>query len=375
VAIDPNDPAAVERFCRERAIDLVVVGPERPLAEGIVDRLRGAGFRCFGPTREAARLEGSKLRAKEFMRRHGVATAPSVPFGPGDDPSQVIDRLAGRLVVKYDGLAEGKGVFVTSSVDEARAAVEELRRRYGADAPFLIEERLTGSEISLLVVTDGKTVAPFPCCQDHKALLDGDRGPNTGGMGAFGPVGPMDPARIEGVMAAIVRPTLAGLAAERLDYRGVLYFGVMMTQDGPRLLEYNVRFGDPETQVILPLLVTDLADVMLACAEARLSDVPLTFRPLVAVDVVLASRGYPGKSDVGFEVTGLDRLLPETLVFHGGTRQDGQRLLTSGGRVLSVVTLGTTLDEAIGATYRECAKVSFEGMQLRRDIGRRAWTL
>ena len=366
------DFEGVKEFCTKEGIDLVVVGPEAPLADGIVDYFAGSGIKVFGPSKEAAQLESSKVWAKQFMRRHGVATAEFEVFEHRTSARQMVEDLNGDLVIKFDGLAGGKGVYVCRSVEEALTALDDLAVAYGEDARFIIEQRLEGQEISLLGFTDGKHVQLLTPSQDHKQLLDGDRGPNTGGMGAFCPVPGCDEAILAEIDEAIIRPTMRGLAADRLDYRGVVYFGVMVTPQGPRLLEYNVRLGDPETEVVLPKLKSSLADLMLACFDGRLESLELEFTPGYYVDVVLASGGYPGGYETGFAIEGLDSC-HDAMVFHAGTRNDGDRVLTAGGRVLNVVARGDDLDEAIGRCYEQIERIKFENMYFRTDIGRRVW--
>jgi len=376
LSLDPAHRPTLVAACRELGIGLLVVGPEGPLAEGIVDDLAGTGIAVLGPGRAAARLESSKLWAKQFMLRHGVATAPFSAHRAPDPAAARIRELGGRLVVKYDGLAAGKGVFVTGDEGEAAAAAAAVAERYGPGAAFIVEERLHGAELSVLAFTDGRDVALLPTSQDHKQVGDGDRGPNTGGMGAFCPVPAVDDALLGAIRREIVEPTLAGLAAEGLEYRGVLYFGVMVTAAGPRLLEYNVRMGDPETEAVLPALSSGLLDLILACLDGTVGRQQPVFRPGYFVDVVLASGGYPGEYRKGFPISGLKAAEEECLVFHSGTRRlaDG-RVVTSGGRVLNVVGAGASLEEAIAAAYRGVARVSFEDMFCRRDIGRRGWRL
>ncbi|MBM4371367.1 MAG: phosphoribosylamine--glycine ligase [Deltaproteobacteria bacterium] len=371
VALDPRDHGGVVSWCRAQGIDLVVIGPEGPLADGLGDSLREAGIRVFGPGRDGARLEGSKVFAKEFMQRHGVATAA---FRAARSPAQArtfVEEFSAGMVLKFDGLASGKGVFVCGSVPEALEALDVLERRHGPDAALILEERLAGRELSILGVTDGRTMRLLPPSQDHKQLLDGDRGPNTGGMGAFCPVPFYDADLAARVDQEIVAPTLRGLRAEGIEFQGVLYFGIMVTAQGPRLLEYNVRLGDPEAEVVLPALRSDLLDLMVACTDGGLEDCATEFDDGAWVDVVLASRGYPGTPVTGFEIQGLGELSPETLVFHGGTRREGDRLVTAGGRVLNVVVRGHDLDDALGRVYDEVAKIRFDGCLFRTDIGRR----
>ncbi len=373
--VDPADHPALVAACREHGIELLVVGPEGPLAEGIVDELGGSGIAVFGPGRSAARLESSKVWAKQFMVRHGVQTAPfTLHRGIGGAATRVRE-LEGRLVVKYDGLAAGKGVFVCRGVEEAEAAVASVLERYGPQAPYIIEERLDGSELSLLAFTDGTDLVLLPTCQDHKQVGDGDVGPNTGGMGAFCPVPAVDPAMAEAIRSRLVEPTLEGLAAEGLDYRGVLYFGVMMTASGPSLLEYNVRMGDPETEAALPALSSSLLDLVIGCLNGSLSRVTPSFHGGAFVDVVLASGGYPGTFQKGFPITGLEAVDPGCLVFHGGTLRRGSQIVTNGGRVLNVVARGADLDAAIAEAYQQVARISFQDMYYRTDIGLRRWAL
>lgn len=374
VPIDPGDLDAIEAFCLERSIDLVLVGPEVPLAAGIVDRLSARGVRVFGPTSAGARLEGSKIWAKRFMRRHGVPTAGFQVFGDPSDALVYAREIGGEAVVKLDGLAAGKGVFVCRGLDEVTTAISTVRATWGDDAPFLVERCLRGNELSVIGFTDGEHVALLTPSQDHKQVFDGDRGPNTGGMGAFCPVPACDMDLLEQVRDQVVTPTLLGLQAEGIDYRGVIYFGLMVTPQGPQLLEYNVRLGDPEAEVVLPALESSLLEVVDACLEGTLDRCQLRFTDGYHVDVVLAAQGYPGAYEKGHEITGLDQVDPGTLVFHAGTRRDGDRVLTAGGRVLNVVAHGDDLDDAITRAYTQCERIRFEGKFHRADIGRRSWT-
>ncbi len=307
------------------------------------------------------------------MARQGVATAEFQVFQRPSDARAYVERLGDDLVIKYDGLAAGKGVFVCTSVPQAQAALDTLEQRYGADAACLVEQRLLGDEISILGLTDGQTIRLLQPSQDHKQLLEGDRGPNTGGMGAFCPVPAFTPAMLAAVRQQIEAPTLAGLRAEGIDYCGVIYFGIMMTAQGPQLLEYNVRLGDPETEVLLPALRSDLRELLEACADGELHRVQPVFNPGFFVDVVLASGGYPGSYPKGLEITGVEQAAEQALVFHAGTRRDGDRLLTSGGRVLNVVAQGPDLESAIQGAYAAAEQINFQGRTLRADIGRRSW--
>ncbi|MGC4116881.1 MAG: phosphoribosylamine--glycine ligase [Myxococcales bacterium] len=372
--IAADDLDGVARYCRDQNVGLVIVGPEGPLAKGMVDYLRAQGVGALGPTRQAARLEGSKIYSKKFMQAHAIPTPKAWVFEGGGDPVEAFTALDGQLVLKFDGLAAGKGVWVCDGLDEAFSALTELRSRHGAKASFLVEEKLAGNELSVIAITDGEHIVSLPASQDHKALLDGDLGPNTGGMGAVCPVPQVDEATQRRIDDEIVRPTLAGLRAEQLDYRGFLYFGLMLTDDGPQLLEYNVRLGDPEAEAMLPLVETDLAVLAQACLQGKLDEVRLEVSRGASACVVLAARGYPGDPEIGRPITGLDLLDPQTLVFHAGTRRVGaDRWVTHGGRVLDVVARGENLASAVEHAYLEVAKIRFDGMQVRKDIGRRPW--
>jgi len=358
--------------------DLVVVGPEAPLAEGIVDALQAAGVRCFGPTRAAARLESSKVFAKEFMARHGIPTGRAAIFTAYEPALAYLRRSDGPVVIKASGLAAGKGVIVPETPAEAEVALRQImvERQFGAAGDeVLIEERLTGPEVSLLAFCDGRTVAAMPPAQDHKRVFDGDRGPNTGGMGAYAPAPIAPPSLVEELVAAVLRPAVAGMAAEGTPYVGVLYAGLMLTPAGPRVLEFNCRFGDPETQAILPLLESDLLDVLEACVEGALDRVTVRWRDAAAATVVAASEGYPGPYPKGREIAGIAdaAALPGVIVFHAGTRRtaDG-RLVTDGGRVLAVTGVGADLRQALDRAYAGIRRIHFEGMHYRRDIGAKA---
>jgi phosphoribosylamine--glycine ligase len=371
VPVDVMDFSAIADFVGREGIELIVVGPENPLAAGITDFFADSAVRVFGPGKQAARLEGSKIWAKRFMKKYGVATADFWMVENGDDIEQVIEGLEGQVVIKYDGLAAGKGVFVCDSVKEAYAALDELKHRYGATAPFFIEQKFRGQELSIIGFTDGKTFKLLQPSQDHKPAFDGDKGPNTGGMGAYCPVPVCTDDVLRRIQTEIVEPTLKGIAAEKLDYHGVLYFGLMLTEQGPKLLEYNVRFGDPETEVILPALQTDLLSLIQASLDETLETVSVSFNQGFFVDVVLASGGYPGSYEKGKEITGLENVGDDILVFHAGTKRVGDKLVTSGGRVLNVVAQAPTLAEAIDRVYREVPKIHFDGMFFRKDIGKK----
>ncbi len=361
----------------ERAVDLTVVGPEAPLALGIVDRFAEAGRCIFGPSRAAAQLEANKVFAKDLMARYGIPTAAYHAFDRYGEALAYARSSAYPLVVKASGLAAGKGVTVCR---EPREAEEALRRsmavrEFGAAGDqVVIEECLTGQEASVLAFTDGETVRPMVVAQDHKPLLDGDRGPNTGGMGAYAPAGIVPAALLERITATILQPTVDALRNEGIVYRGVLYAGLMLTAQGPQVLEFNGRFGDPETQVILPLLEGDLLPILLACLDGSLARVPLVWSPRYSLCVVVAAQGYPGTYRKGLPITGLEAAaaVPEAMIFHAGTQLRAGQVITAGGRVLGVTAVGDTLAEAAGRAYTAAERVQFEGAYYRRDIGAKA---
>lgn len=376
VALAEDDPEAVAAFAREEGIGLVVIGPEAPLVAGVADAVRAAGIACFGPGAEGAQMEGSKRFSKELMERAGIPTAAYGSFTDEEAALAYVREQGAPLVVKADGLAAGKGVVVATEQEQAEEAVRECFAGAFGDAgsTVVIEECLTGPECSLLAFTDGKTVRPMATAQDHKRALEGDRGPNTGGMGVYSPV-PIVTDEELAVMKRVMADTVAELAAEGIDYRGCLYGGFMLTPEGPKVLEFNARFGDPETQVILPRLKNDLVDVMLACAEQRLDEVELFWRDEWAVAVVLTSAGYPGSYEKGKVITGVEDAdaLDGVTVYHAGTAvTDTGELVTSGGRVLAVTALGDTFEAARDLAYAACEKIDFEGKTLRHDIGLKA---
>ena len=384
VQLDENDGAAVSAFVREKGIGLVVVGPEAPLVAGVADDVRALGVPVFGPGKEAAQLEGSKDFSKQLMVRAGIPTAKYASFTDEASALEYLGEQGAPIVVKADGLAAGKGVVVAATLEEAQDAVRAcFSGAFGAaGSTVVIEECLTGPECSLLAFTDGVHVLPMATAQDHKRALEGDKGPNTGGMGVYSPV-PIVTEEEHAAMERAMEQTVAQLSAEGIDYRGCLYGGFMLTPEGPKVLEFNVRFGDPETQVILPRLENDLVEVMLACAEGGraedgseqgLASVQLSWKPEWAVSVVLASAGYPGSYEKGKAISGIEDAegLPGVTVYHAGTKRDGDEVLTSGGRVLNVTALGETFEAARNRAYEACDKISFEGKTLRRDIGLRA---
>lgn len=376
VALDENDPAAVAEFARETNCGLVVIGPEAPLVVGVADAVRAAGIPCFGPGEAGAQMEGSKKFSKELMVRANIPTAAYGDFTDEESALAYVREQGAPLVVKADGLAAGKGVVVAATLEEAEEAVRACFSGAFGDAgqTVVVEECLTGPECSLLAFTDGKTVRPMATSQDHKRALEGDHGPNTGGMGVYSPV-PIVTEAEHAEMERIMEATVAELAAEGIDYRGCLYGGFMLTPEGPKVLEFNARFGDPETQVILPRLENDLVEVMLACANQTLDQIELSWHPEWAVSVVLTSAGYPGSYEKGKVITGIEDAvaMEGVTVYHAGTAvNEAGELVTAGGRVLDVTALGETFEAARDLAYAACEKIDFEGKTLRHDIGLRA---
>lgn len=376
VALDPTDCARLIAFARERGVDFVVVGPEAPLAAGAVDAFAAAGIPAFGPTAAAARIEASKAFARGFMARHGIPSPRYRTFTDYDEAAAFLRNAEFEVVVKASGLAAGKGVIVPDGRDEALEAVAAilLDRRFGAAGDeVVIEERLAGPEVSVLAFCDGEQLAMMPLAQDHKRVFDQDRGPNTGGMGAFAPADLLAPGELAAVEAGILRPTLAGLAAEGTPFRGVLFAGLMLTAAGPKVLEFNCRFGDPETQALLPLLDADLLPILQACTQGRLDPATVRWRQQTAVCVMAAAPGYPGDYARGARIDGLEAAgrLPGVKVFHAGTAPAGGEVVTNGGRVLAVTATGADLSQARASAYQAVASIRFEGMHYRRDIGGR----
>ena len=377
VAIDVTDVPAIVRFASEQQVDLVVPGPELPLTLGVIDALRDAGLRGFGPTRAAAQLEGSKTFAKDLMRRAKVPTGFFSSFTDADEAVRYVHEVGAPIVVKADGLAAGKGVLICETVAEAEKAIDEIMRwrTFGeAGARLVIEEFLVGEEVSFMALTDGETVLPLASSQDHKRAFDGDTGPNTGGMGAYSPAPVLTPALHARIMDEIMAPVVRALAERKIVYTGVLYAGLMITADGPKVLEFNCRFGDPECQALLMRFTGDLAAVMEAAADGRLAGTQLSWDDRAAVCVVLAAGGYPGNYERGKPISGLETLRDwrDGMVFHAGTmRRDGQ-VVTNGGRVLGVTALGADVTAAVAEAYQAVDRISWDGMHCRRDIGRRA---
>jgi phosphoribosylamine---glycine ligase len=373
VAIQAEDSAGLLAWAREHKIDLTVIGPEVPLAQGIVDAFQTAGLRVFGPTQAAAQLEASKAFSKAFMREHGIPTAEYGTFEDYDAACEFVAAFGRPAVLKADGLAAGKGVIVCNNADEAQDALKRimLDSEFGAaGGRVIVEERLVGAEVSALAFSDGVTVALMPFARDHKRVNDRDEGPNTGGMGAYAPVSDLPENFAETVLNDVLAPTVRGMADAGTPYVGVLYAGLMLTPHGIKVLEFNCRFGDPETQVILPLLESNLAEVMLACVEGKLSDYLPQWLQGACATVVLASPGYPGSYLKGLPISGLEEENENVIVFHAGTAEQGGKVVTAGGRVLSVSGRGETLSEALKRAYAGIEKIEFEGMHFRRDIGR-----
>lgn len=379
--IKADDPSVILEFARKERIDLTVVGPEAPLAAGIVDEFNRYKLRVFGPQKKAAALETSKVFAKELMAKYNVPTADFKIFDSADEAKRHIERIKAPCVVKADGLAQGKGVVVAMTPDEALGAVDSIMQKkiFGdAGNRIIIEECLRGQEASILVLTDSKEVIPLASAQDHKRIFDGDKGANTGGMGAYSPAPVVTRDLFREILDKIIYRTIDGLAREGVEYKGVLYAGIMVTEEGPKTLEFNARFGDPETQAILPRLTSDLLEVMLAASEQKLNKITksggLSWDTRPCVCVVCASKGYPGEYEKGKEIFGLDSAakVEDAIVFHAGTKRENSKFYTSAGRVLGVTGLGNTVKEAVDTAYRAAGEISFEGMHYRRDIGHKA---
>ena len=373
VAIGAEDVPALLAWAREHRPDFTVVGPDGALAAGVVDAFQAAGFKIWGPTRQAARFEASKAFSQDFMVRHGIPTARSGTFSDPVAAKRFCAELGGRCAVKADGLALGKGVLLATDLPAAERAVDEIMvdRAFGtAGAQVVVQELLEGMEISLHALCDGRTAKLFPTSQDHKRALDGDLGLNTGGMGTYSPAPFLDDAQLDDVGHRILGPWLAGCVADGIDFRGLLYPGVMLTASGPKVIEFNARFGDPETQVYLPRLENDLVDLLLASAEGRLDAVGLRWSSDACVCVVVASGGYPGHYEKGKRIHGLDDVaaLPDVKVFHAGTTLKDGQVVTNGGRVLGVTAWAPTLAGARDKAYAAVDKLCFEGMHFRHDI-------
>ncbi|MGI6380309.1 MAG: phosphoribosylamine--glycine ligase [Anaerolineae bacterium] len=374
VPISAEDVTALREHCRRENYDLVVVGPEAPLAAGLTDLLLDDGLRVFGPQRQCAQIEASKAFSKDFMVAHGIPTAPYATFTDYEQARHYLNQHGAPIVIKASGLAAGKGVIVCQTLSEAQAALDTIMRQraFGAAGDLVVlEDCLTGQEASVLAFADGETVVPMVVAQDHKAAYDGDRGPNTGGMGCYAPADLVDEAMVDRVVAEVLQPAVDGMRADGCRYVGVLYAGLMLQDDDFQVLEFNCRFGDPETQVILPLLETDLAEIMEACVDGRLAEVEVRWSRQHAVCVVMASGGYPGSYAKGLPIEGLDEAAAQanTMIFHAGTRLKDGRVLTAGGRVLGVTAWDDTLALAKDRAYEAVERIHWSGAVYRTDIG------
>ncbi len=374
VPISAGDLHALVDFALRESIHLTVVGPEAPLVAGLADELTSRGALVFGPTRAAARIEGSKAWARSLCERHGIPVPRSRAFSELAPAVDYLDELAPPFVVKADGLAGGKGVTVASERSQAERALEDclVHRVFGeAGSTVVLEEHLQGSEVSAMALTDGARILPLALARDHKRALDGDRGPNTGGMGAYSPVPEVGRDEEASIAEGVLRAAVGALRREGIDYRGVLYAGLMLTRDGPKVLEFNCRFGDPETQVVLPRLQSDLLELLLGCAQGELPRERARWKNEAAVGVVLATAGYPGRVEAGSEVHGLEEVdkMESLLAFHSGTAMREGRVVTTGGRVLTVTATGSSRREARTRAYEACSRIGFAGKTYRRDIG------
>ena len=371
IAGDPCDSPAVSAAAERCGVDLVIIGPEAPLAAGVADALRERGLPVFGPSRAAAQLESSKVFAKQFMQAHGIPTADFAVCESLDEAARALRRFDLPVVIKADGLAAGKGVVIAATADEARGALEEIfsgRLAGAAGRRVVVEACLRGPELSLLAICDGRSAELLPPARDHKRVGEGDRGPNTGGMGAISDDALLETALRERILREVIEPTLAGMEARRMPFQGVLYCGLMLTRDGPRVLEFNARFGDPETQPLMLRLEGDLATALASAAQGRLT--ALTWSPQPAACVVLASEGYPGAYPRDRVIRGLEEAAGEAAVFHSGTRLVNGQWLTAGGRVLAVAARGDDLNAALARCYAAIERIHFAGAHYRRDIGR-----
>lgn len=375
--MDIEKLSVLAEFAKEKSIDLTVVGPEAPLAEGLVDVFSENGLSAFGPSKSSAQIEASKIFAKELMSKYDIPTAEYQIFDDADEAKKYLRKVGAPIVVKASGLAAGKGVIVCQTLEEAINAVNTImiERKFGESGNrVVIEECLVGEEATFTVLTDGENFLPLVTSQDHKPAYDGGRGPNTGGMGAYSPAPVITPKLHDEIMETIVKPTVEGMAEEGRKYVGILYVGLMISDDVPRVLEFNCRLGDPEAQVILPRLKSDLIIPLLACLEGKLDQVELEWRPEPAVCVVMASGGYPIKYEKGKEIHGLDEVnkMEDVIVFHAGTAEENGKFITDGGRVLGITALDKDIKSAIDRAYQGVDKISFEEAHFRQDIGHKA---
>jgi phosphoribosylamine---glycine ligase len=372
--ISVDNHIEVIRFCKDKQIDLVIVGPEVPLADGIVDSLSAEGIRCFGPKQAAAQIEASKVFSKNFMARHHIPTARYATCTQLDEALAYLDKVDYPIVIKASGLATGKGVILPDTIEEAEATLKSIliEKTFGdAGNEVVIEEKLVGQEVSLMVFTDGTSLVPMLPAQDHKRLLDGDEGPNTGGMGTYAPAPILTKDLMKEAIENILQPAIDGLRLDGTPFVGVLYAGLILTDSGLSTLEFNCRFGDPETQVVLPLLETDLIEILEACIDGKLKDINIKWKDGATVCVVLASKDYPEKAKSGKLVTFIE--LPKDLIcFHAGTKFDENKIVTAGGRVFGLTAFGNDIANAVKKVYSNIDKVSFEGVQYRKDIAQKA---
>lgn len=372
VDISLSDLQGIANYAAHEGIDMLVVGPEVPLTEGITDVCQAKGLAVFGPTKAAAQIEGSKIFAKNIMHKYNVPTAAYASFTDGDAAKQYVHEQGAPIVVKADGLAAGKGVVVAQSEEEAIDAINAMMEDhiFGASGGrIVVEECMVGEEASLLAFVDGKHIVPMISAQDHKRIFDDDKGPNTGGMGAYAPAPVLTTALQQKVFDTILEPVVSGMAAEGMPYQGCLYAGLMMTAAGPKVVEFNCRFGDPETQAVLPLLDSDLAQIMYACTQGTLNADMVHWKNASACCVVMASKDYPASSHKGDVIAGFDTVDADAMVFHSGTASKDGVYVTNGGRVLGVTAIAPTLEEAIAKSYANIDKIHFDGQQIRRDIG------
>lgn len=372
ISIGAEDIEGICDFAVKNDINLAVIGPEVPLAMGITDELEKHGVKVFGPNKKCSQLEASKSFTKAFLAKHNIPTAGYKEFTDKDELLASVGLYGYPMVLKADGLAAGKGVVIPENETDAKAAIEEMmgQKVFGAAADkIVVEEFLTGVEASMLCFVDENTIVPMESAQDYKRVFDEDKGPNTGGMGTYSPSLVFTPALQQQIREQILEPTLKGFQEDGLDFKGVLFIGLMISEDGPKVIEFNNRFGDPETQSVLARLDCDLLDIFLAVTENRLADVDIKWKEDKAVCVVLASGGYPGSYEKGKAITGLDDVDEDVIVFHAGTKADGTKIVTSGGRVLGITALGKTHEEARAKAYENVRRVGFDGMQYRKDIG------
>ena len=377
VPLEDKSFESIASFVKENKIDLTVIGPEAPLTEGIVDFFQEKGLKVFGPNKKAAIIEGSKIFTRELLQKYKIPSAEFAHFDSAEKALEYLHQKGAPIVVKADGLAAGKGAIVCETVEEAEDAIKKIM----VDAAFgeagkkvVLEEKLVGEEASFLVFTDGETIKPMVSSQDHKAVFDGDKGPNTGGMGAYSPAPVMTKELEKEVIETIMRPTIDAMKKEGREYAGILYAGLMITENGPKVIEFNCRFGDPETQPLLMRLESDLVPILQSCMNKTLADQEIKWSEKAACCVVMASGGYPGSYEKGMEISGLEEAnaLKETVVFHAGTKLDGETVLTNGGRVLGITSLGNSIKESIENAYKAVEKISFEKAYFRKDIGQKA---